>query len=30
MVFNTSVDDGPDPAAAELDSLMEAALALLE
>jgi CubicO group peptidase (beta-lactamase class C family) len=30
LVFNTSVDDGLDPAAAELDSLMEAALALLE
>jgi CubicO group peptidase (beta-lactamase class C family) len=30
MVFNTSVDDGPDPAAGELDSLMEAARELLE
>ncbi|MGH7566742.1 MAG: serine hydrolase domain-containing protein [Gemmatimonadota bacterium] len=30
MVFNTSVDDGPDPGEGELDSLMEAALELLD
>ena len=30
MVFNTSIDDGPDPGARELESLLESALTLLE
>ena len=30
MVFNTSVDDEPDPGEGELDSLMDAAFELLD
>jgi hypothetical protein len=30
MVFNTSIGDGPDPGARELDALLESALRLLD